>query len=60
MSDTLKALMIALILAGSGALAGCQEQGPAEEAGANIDDAVDEAGDSIEQAGDDVEDAVDN
>ncbi len=37
-------------------LAGC-EQGPAEKAGENVDDAVDEAGESIEDAGDSIEDA---
>lgn len=52
MSDTLKALMIAFLLAGTGALAGCQEDGPMEEAGENIDDAVEDAGDSVEDATD--------
>lgn len=52
MSDTLKALMIALLLAGTGALAGCQEEGPMEEAGENMDDAVEETGDAVEDATD--------
>ncbi len=36
------------ILAFSGALIGCEDQGPAEEAGENIDDAMDDAGDAID------------
>ncbi len=39
-------------------LAACEQQGPAEEAGEAIDDAVDEAGDAVEEAGDAVEDAT--
>ena len=38
-------------------LLGCEE-GPAERAGENIDEAVDKAGDQIEKSGDDLQDAV--
>lgn len=34
------------------ALAGCEREGPAEEAGENIDRAVERAGEAVEDAGD--------
>ena len=41
------------------ALAGCQQQeGPAEQAGKNVDNAVDKAGEQIEKAGDSIQDAA--
>jgi hypothetical protein len=40
---------------------GCADNdGPAEEVGESIDEAMDEAGDAIEDAADEVEDAVDD
>lgn len=63
-------LALALIL--GGALAGCSdEEGPAEQTGAAVDDAVEQAddqleeagqatGDAVEQAGDEIEQATDN
>jgi hypothetical protein len=39
------------------ALTGC-EKGPAQKAGEDIDDAVDEAGEAMEKAGDDIREAV--
>lgn len=54
-------VLFALLLALSvGMLAGCQDQGPAEEAGENIDEAVEKAGDEMEEAADEIEDKVDN
>ncbi len=54
-------LMLALMMVlGSATLAGCDNQGPAEEAGENIDDAMDEAGDAMEDAGDEMEDTFSN
>lgn len=41
-------------------MSGCDDGGPAEEIGEDIDDAVDDAGDAIEDAADDVEDAIDD
>lgn len=41
------------------ALAACQDQGPMEEAGENIDEGIEEAGQAIEEAGHDIEDAFD-
>lgn len=51
------ALMLAL---GGASLAGCDNQGPAEEAGEDIDDAMDDAGDAMDDAGDEMEDTFDN
>ena len=49
----LTVLMLALMMAlGSVTLAGCENQGPAEEAGENIDEAVEETGDEVEDASD--------
>lgn len=41
-------------------LAACEQEGPAEKAGASIDNAVDKAGDQIEKAGDAVKEKTDN
>lgn len=60
MSETLKAFMITLLLAAGGTLSGCQEEGPMERAGENMDEAMDEAGDAVEQVGDEAEQALDN
>lgn len=40
-------------------LTGC-DQGPAEETGEVIDDAIDDTGDAIDDAADDVDDAIDD
>lgn len=57
-SGALFALLFAL--GGGAVLTGCEEDGPAEEAGESIDEAIDDAGDAIEDAGDDIEDKTDN
>jgi hypothetical protein len=50
------ALAIGIMVA---ALSGC-EKGPAEKAGAAIDNAVNKTGQQVDKAGDKIEDAVDN
>lgn len=40
-------------------LVGCDDEGPAEEAGEKIDDAAEEAGDKLEDVGDTLEDKTD-
>jgi hypothetical protein len=47
-------VMCALLLA----LSGCQKEGPAEQAGKEIDKAVQNAGHQIEKAGDSIRDAA--
>ncbi|WP_136068904.1 hypothetical protein [Modicisalibacter radicis] len=51
------AMMLALMLGG---VAACDDQGPAEEAGENIDEAAENAGDSVEEMGEDVQDAAED
>lgn len=52
---TIATVISALILG----LAGCaQKEGPAEQAGKSVDQAMDKAGQKIEQAGKDVQDAA--
>jgi hypothetical protein len=48
-----------LALVSGGLLTGCNDPGPAEEAGQEIDQAVEEAGDELEEVGDEVEESVD-
>lgn len=49
----------ALILAFLLVLSGCEEKGPAEKAGEEIDDAVEDVGDKAEDVMDKAEDKVD-
>lgn len=51
------ALAFFMVIGGGAFLTAC-DQGPAEEAGENIDEAADEAGDAMDDAADEVEDAV--
>lgn len=51
------AMMLALMLGG---VAACDDQGPAEEAGENIDQAAENAGDSVEEMGEEVQDAAED
>ena len=49
---------IALLMAF--ALTACEEQGPAERAGEEIDEAVENVGDSLEEGAEEIEDEVDD
>jgi hypothetical protein len=49
---------LSVVVVGIMALSGCEREGPAERAGARIDDAVNEARDRFEDARDEVEDTV--
>ena len=39
-------------------LSACEEKGPAERAGEEVDEAAEEAGEALEEAGDEMEDAA--
>ena len=54
---TLITLLLATCL--SLGLVGCDRDGPAEEAGEDIDRAMDDAGDQLERTGDKIDDATD-
>ena len=55
----LKNLIMAVAVATPVYLAGCEmNEGPAEEAGENVDQAVDQAGDAMDNAGDAMGDAA--
>lgn len=56
-----KKLAIALFMAlMAGGLVACDNQGPAEEAGEDIDNATENAGESMEELGEDIEEAAEN
>jgi len=58
-----RTLLIAAIFASTVGLQACEQKGPAEEAGAQIDEAVESAGDTVdnamESAGESMEEAGD-
>lgn len=59
MNVTVKKMVAALgVLMMVGGLAACDNQGPAEEAGENIDESMEDAGENIEQMGDDIKDSA--
>ncbi|SHF76469.1 hypothetical protein SAMN02745148_03481 [Modicisalibacter ilicicola DSM 19980] len=51
------ALLMVLLMGG---VAACDDQGPAEEAGENIDEAAEEAGDSVEEMGEEIQDSAED
>lgn len=56
----IKALFLAVALFGSaGVLAACEEEGPAEKAGEELDNAGEEMGEALEEFGDEVEEQTD-
>lgn len=61
MKTTARTLFFLMLLAlfSVGALTGCEDPGPAEQAGQEIDEAVEEAGDELEEMGDEVEEDTD-
>ncbi len=54
---TLAATVTCLALAFT--LAACEQEGPAEQAGARNDEAYEKAGDTVEEVGDKIEEAAD-
>ena len=59
MSQLAALARIGVVVAFAAAI-GCEQQGPFEETGEAIDEAVEEAGDAIEEAGEDLEDIFDD
>jgi hypothetical protein len=60
MKTATRVLMLILMLAfvASMGLTGCRDPGPAEEAGREVDEAVEEARDAVEDIGDEAEEAL--
>lgn len=56
----IKLVIIMLLLAGSAWLSGCEQKGPAERAGENVDQTLDNAGDNVEDAGEDMQEKANN
>lgn len=50
------ALLVVVAGAGFALLSGCEDEGPFEEAGEEIEDSIDDAGDALEDAADEIED----
>lgn len=60
-SDMLRRLGLALLIAMLGAgLAACEEEGPAEQAGENIDESMEEVGEGVEEMGEELEEAAED
>ena len=55
---TIVTLLVSAILAFG--VAGCEQQGPAEEAAERLDNTIDEVGDSADDVGDGIGDAADD
>nr|WP_163501120.1 hypothetical protein [Halomonas socia] len=51
------AVLMAMVLGG---VAACDDQGPAEEAGENIDNAMDDAGEGMEELGENVQESAED
>lgn len=49
----------ALMLAAALGMAACEEEGPAEQVGEQIDESAEETGEALEDAGDEVQDSTD-
>ncbi|WP_192035534.1 hypothetical protein [Halomonas sp. YLGW01] len=47
-----------LVVMMSVVISGCEQEGPAEEAGEKIDNAMEDTGEAIEEAGENVEEAA--
>ncbi len=47
-----RTLLLAFVIGSLGMVSACEEQGPAEEAGEQIDESIEEAGDEIEESTD--------
>lgn len=56
----MKVLVGAAVIAFLVAVTGCEEEGPAEEAGKQIDETAEEIDEELEEAGEDIEEAVED
>lgn len=54
-----RALLLAFVIGSLGMVSACEDQGPAEEAGEQIDESIEESADALEEAGDKLEESPD-
>lgn len=54
-----RALLLTFVIGSLGMVSACEQQGPAEEAGEQIDETIEESGDKLEEAGDEAEESTD-
>ncbi|SFH97789.1 hypothetical protein [Modicisalibacter xianhensis] len=50
--------LVALMAMLVGGIAGCEDEGPMEEAGESMDQAAENAGDSVEEMGEDIQESA--
>ena len=50
--------LVALMAMLAGGIAGCEDEGPMEEAGESMDQAAENAGDSVEEMGEDIQESA--
>ncbi|HET8808516.1 MAG TPA: hypothetical protein VFM76_09060 [Methylophaga sp.] len=53
-----RALLLAFVIGSLGMVSACDEQGPAEEAGEQLDESIEESADALEEAGDEIEEST--
>ncbi|AFJ03182.1 hypothetical protein Q7C_2043 [Methylophaga frappieri] len=51
-------MLMAFIVGAMGMVSACEQQGPAEEAGEQVDEMLEESGDAIEDAADELEEST--
>lgn len=54
-----RALLLTFVIGSLGMVSACDDQGPAEEAGEEIDESMEESADALEEAGDELEESTD-
>lgn len=54
-----RVLLLTFVIGSLGLVSACEDKGPAEKAGEQIDETIEESGDAIEEAADEAEEASD-
>ncbi|MDT8310456.1 MAG: hypothetical protein RQ732_03320 [Methylophaga sp.] len=54
-----RALLLAFVIGSLGMVSACEDQGPAEKAGEQIDESIEESADELEEAGDELDESTD-
>ena len=56
----IRSFLLAIVFGAAVVITGCDDQGPAEEAGEKVDETVEDAGEALEDAGEEAEDAAED